>query len=199
VAEQTNGGLVYVASGWPVADFERVKHDIDANLKANVERCAPDLADRMRDARREAPYRGTADMRFFFRKPFGPGWALVGDAGYLRDAVTGQGITDAFRDADLLADAIDAALGGIHPLEVAPALYERCRNEAVMPMYEFTYDLARLVPPTEQQQALFGALRDNQAQIERFLGTIAGTVAIPEFFGEANVQHVMAEALPRVA
>jgi 2-polyprenyl-6-methoxyphenol hydroxylase-like FAD-dependent oxidoreductase len=125
-------------------------------------------------------------MRFFFRKPFGPGWALVGDAGYHRDAVTGQGITDAFRDADLLADAIGAGLGGICPLQTALAHYERCRNEAVMPMFEFSYDLARLAPPTEQQQAIFGALRGNQKQTERFLGTIAGSVSIPEFFSEAN-------------
>ena len=37
------------------------------------------------------------------RQPYGPGWALVGDAGYHRDPITGHGITDAFRDAELLA------------------------------------------------------------------------------------------------
>ena len=199
VAEQTNDGLVYVASAWPVADYPRVKQDIDNALKANVERCAPGLAEQIRGATREAPYRGTKDMRFFFRKPYGAGWALVGDAGYHRDPVTGQGITDAFRDADLLADAIHAGLGGIYPLEQALAEYERCRNQAVMPMYEFSYDLARLAPPTEQQQQLFGALLGNQPQIERFLGTIAGTVGIPEFFGEANVRRIMAEAMPIAA
>ena len=44
------------------------------------------------------------------RQPSGPGWALVGDAGYHRDAITGYGISDAFRDAELLATALDAAL-----------------------------------------------------------------------------------------
>jgi flavin-dependent dehydrogenase len=199
VAEETNDGLVYVASGWPVAEYGRVKQDIHGSLMRNVEQCAPGLAERMQHATREAPYRGTADMRFFFRQPFGPGWALVGDAGYHRDPVTGQGITDAFRDAELLANAIDAGLGGIYPIEQALADYERCRNEAVLPMYEFSYDLARLAPPTPEQQQLFGALVGNQPQIERFLGIIAGTVAIPEFFGEANVRRIMAEALPRAA
>jgi flavin-dependent dehydrogenase len=43
----------------------------------------------------------------FFRKPYGPGWALVGDAGYFKDPLTSHGITDALRDAELLATAID--------------------------------------------------------------------------------------------
>ena len=36
--------------------------------------------------------------------PSGPGWALVGDAGYHLDPITAQGMLDAFRDAELLAD-----------------------------------------------------------------------------------------------
>jgi flavin-dependent dehydrogenase len=194
VAEVTHDGLVYVATGWPVSRFDEVRADIEGMLMRNVELCSPGLFERMRGATREAPYRGTADFRFFFRRPYGPGWALVGDAGYHRDAVTGQGITDAFRDADLLADAIDAGMGGIYPIEQALADYERCRNQSVMPMYEFTYDLARLAPPTPEQQHLFGALRGNQKRIDQFLGLIAGTASIPEFFSEANVQQIMAEA-----
>ena len=38
--------------------------------------------------------------------PFGPGWALVGDAGYFKDPITTHGITDALRDAELLSDAV---------------------------------------------------------------------------------------------
>ena len=47
-------------------------------------------------------------MPNYFRKPYGPGWALVGDAGYNRDFITAQGIMDAFRDAELCAAALDA-------------------------------------------------------------------------------------------
>ena len=56
---------------------------------------------RLRGAKREAPFAGAA-VPNFFRKPYGPGWALVGDAGYNKDPITAQGITDAFRDAELL-------------------------------------------------------------------------------------------------
>jgi 2-polyprenyl-6-methoxyphenol hydroxylase-like FAD-dependent oxidoreductase len=154
----------------------------------------------MQGARREEPYKGTADFRFFFRRPFGPGWALVGDAGYHRDPITGQGICDAFRDADLLARAIDAGLGGAEPIESALANYERCRNESVMPMYEFTYELAKLAPPTPEQQQLFAALRGNDMDTRRFLSLIAGTQSIPEFHSEGSIGGIMAEAsMPRAA
>jgi hypothetical protein len=68
-----------------------------------------------------------------------------------------------------------------------------------MPMYEFSYDLAKLEPPTPEQQQLFGALRGNQAEIDRFLGCMAGTVGIPAFFSEANIGRIMRQALPAAA
>jgi len=49
----------------------------------------------------------------FFRKPYGPGWALIGDAGYNKDFITAQGIHDAFRDAELCVTALDEAFGGV--------------------------------------------------------------------------------------
>ena len=51
-------------------------------------------------------------MPNYFRKPYGPGWALVGDAGYNKDFITAQGIIDAFRDAELCATALDESLSG---------------------------------------------------------------------------------------
>jgi flavin-dependent dehydrogenase len=199
VAEQTNDGLVYVAAGWRRSDFQHVRESIELSMHAAIHACAPSLAERMADAVREAPFRGTADFRFFFRRPFGPGWALVGDAAYHRDAVTGQGIADAFRGADLLASAIDDGFSGCANLQTALAGYQAERDEAVMPMYEFTYDLARLAPPTREQQELFGALRGNQRQIDRFLGIVAGTVDPREFFSQANVASIMQAELPLAA
>jgi flavin-dependent dehydrogenase len=58
---------------------------------------------------------GLMRMRWFYREATGPGWALIGDAGHFKDFVTGQGMTDAFSDAErlaraLLADSREAAL-----------------------------------------------------------------------------------------
>jgi 2-polyprenyl-6-methoxyphenol hydroxylase-like FAD-dependent oxidoreductase len=134
---------------------------------------------------------GAADLPNFFRKPYGPGWALVGDAGYHKDPVTAQGISDAFRDAELLAEAIDAGLSGREPLDDALANYEAHRNEAALPMYELTSQLARLQTSFEMEQ-LFHALQRNQDETNRFFGTIVGTVSIPQFFSASNLQRIIA-------
>ena len=81
----------------------------------------PDIASLVRDGRRAERWMGTADLPNFFRKPYGHGWALVGDAGYHKDPITGYGITDAFRDAGTLADALDAAFSGALTFEDALA------------------------------------------------------------------------------
>jgi flavin-dependent dehydrogenase len=81
---------------------------------------------------------GTADVPNFFCQPYGPGQALVGAAGYHQDPVTAQGMTDAFRDAELLAEVIDAGFSGRQPLTEALADYQRRRDAVVLPMYEYT-------------------------------------------------------------
>ena len=158
LAFPTNDGLTCVAVGGPVEDFHRFREDIEGNY-LKVMSSAPGYAQYLEaGAKRETKYLGTADQPNFFRKPYGPGWALVGDAGYHRDFITGLGITDAFRDADLLAAAIDAGFSGRRPLEEALADYESERNDIAKPLYEFTTSLARLdQPPTPELFLSFGA------------------------------------------
>jgi 2-polyprenyl-6-methoxyphenol hydroxylase-like FAD-dependent oxidoreductase len=115
----------------------------------------------MRGATRESPFAGGASPNFF-RRPFGPGWALVGDAGLLLDPITGQGIGHAFRDAELLADAVADGLGGIRPLAGALSRYHRARDRAARPMYDFTARLAAVKPPTPAEMALFRAIARRQ-------------------------------------
>jgi 2-polyprenyl-6-methoxyphenol hydroxylase-like FAD-dependent oxidoreductase len=119
---------------------------------------------------------------------------LVGDAGYHKNPITAEGITDAFRDAEFLAEALDDGFSGRTQPEVALAEYERKRKEAVMPVYRLTCDLARLEPPPEDMQKLMAALRGNEVQTGRFIGTIAGTVPVPEFFSPENVKRLMTSA-----
>ncbi|NBC32167.1 MAG: NAD(P)/FAD-dependent oxidoreductase [Alphaproteobacteria bacterium] len=73
--------------------------------RAVIAEAAPDLADRLAAARLETRINTFAGRKGYLRKPCGPGWALVGDAGYFKDPITAHGITDALRDADLLAEA----------------------------------------------------------------------------------------------
>jgi 2-polyprenyl-6-methoxyphenol hydroxylase-like FAD-dependent oxidoreductase len=110
---------------------------------------APELAARLRGARRTSPVRGTRRLPNQVRQAFGPGWALVGDAGYHRDPVTGHGISDAFRDAELLAVALDHALRGELYETAALAGYERQRNDALREIFAITCALAHYPPVAE--------------------------------------------------
>jgi flavin-dependent dehydrogenase len=144
------------------------------------------------DGRQEDRLVGTVNTANFFSKPYGPGWALVGDAGYHKDPATAQGIADSFRDAELLSDAIDAGFAGREPLDDALASYERQRNTAAMPMYEFLLQLAKIAePPAPEMRHLLRSLCGNQPQTNRFIGAWAGTVPIPEFFAPENIQEIL--------
>ena len=189
----TNDGQAIVLAYWPKAAFRRVRADIERHFLEAID-IVPSLAARLRAGERSDRFYGTADLPFFFRKPYGPGWALVGDAGYHKDPITAEGISDAFRDAELLADAIDAGFCSRRPLEEALADYEQERNGTAIPIYEFTHELAALEPPTPEMKALFGALRDDPAQTNRFFGTIAGTVPMADFFGPENVAMILGGA-----
>jgi 2-polyprenyl-6-methoxyphenol hydroxylase-like FAD-dependent oxidoreductase len=86
----------------------------------------------------------------------------VGDAGFHKDPILAQGISDAFRDAEFLADAVDAGLAGRTPLENALRLYEQRRNEMAMPGYEQNCAAAAFVPPPPQVFAERAAVRAAQ-------------------------------------
>ena len=107
----------------------------------------------MRAGQREDAWLG-GSIESFCRKPFGPGWALVGDAGLTLDPITAAGITDAFRDAGLLADAVDEGLSGRGDLEAALAGFEQSRNAASLPVYHFAGQMAQLAPPPPEVQQL---------------------------------------------
>src|SRR5207247_702671 len=80
------------------------------------------------------------------RQAFGPGWALVGDAGYYRDAITAYGMSDAFRDAELLAVALDQALAGGAEEATALGGYQAQRDRALSAIFELTCRLAAFPP-----------------------------------------------------
>jgi flavin-dependent dehydrogenase len=161
LAFPTNDNLTCVAVQVPVAEFNTFRTDIESNFRRTIE-SAPDLAERVNGGRREERFLGTADLSNFFRKPYGPGWALVGDAGYHKDPITALGISDAFRDAELLADALNEGFSGKQSFEDALAGYERKRNEIAMPMYEEACAMAAFTPFPDEFLRLRAMVRGNQ-------------------------------------
>ena len=190
VAAPTNDGQVVTIVFGPSGEFHRFRGDIESNFLDTFE-LAPGLAERVRNGTRSDRFRGTSQLPNHFRRPYGAGWALVGDAGYHKDPILALGITDAFRDAELLADALDAGLFWGTSLAPSLAAYERRRNELAAPSFETTIEFARLAPPPAEMQQLFGALLHDQEQTDRFFGTFAGTVAASEFFAPANLARIM--------
>jgi 2-polyprenyl-6-methoxyphenol hydroxylase-like FAD-dependent oxidoreductase len=130
----------------------------------------------------------------YFRKPYGPGWALAGDAGYNRDFITAQGIMDAFIDAELCASALDQSLAGKQTFDGAMAGYQRSRDARVKAMFDFTCQLATLEPPPPELQQLLGAIHGNQAAMDGFMQMNAGTISPAEFFAPENVNAIVAAA-----
>jgi 2-polyprenyl-6-methoxyphenol hydroxylase-like FAD-dependent oxidoreductase len=191
-AAPTHDGLTLVIAGWPYAEFEKNKQDIEGNYLKAIEQ-APAFAERLRSAARVAPFAGTA-VPNYFRKPYGPGWALAGDAGYNKDFITAQGILDAFRDAELCATALDQAFSGARPFEDAMAEYQRIRDAQVGAMYDFTCELATLEPPPPELQQLLRAVHGNQAAMDEFARLNAGTISPTEFFTPENVEAIFAAA-----
>jgi flavin-dependent dehydrogenase len=154
----------------PAADAGAVRRGAGSRVEAFdqlLARSAPQLAERLRQARRTSPVQGVLRQPNQLRQAFGPGWALVGDAGYYRDAVTAYGISDAFHHAEFLAVALDRALGASAEEEEAAALagYRQQRDQALREIFELTCRLSAYPPVpafVELQKQLGGAI-DKQA------------------------------------
>jgi flavin-dependent dehydrogenase len=188
----TNDDLTLVIAGRSIDEFDAVRRDIEATFLETLE-IAPAFADRVRDAKREERFVGTA-VRGYFRKPFGPGWALVGDAGYNKDFITAQGIHDAFRDAELCAAALDEAFEGRRSFENALTEYQMRRDGQVLPMYEFTAELAALAPPSPELQQLLRAVSRSQEAMDGFARVATGVTSPAEFFSHENVERILGAA-----
>jgi flavin-dependent dehydrogenase len=134
----------------------------DQLLKAAA---AAPLAGRLRQARRTSPVQGMLRQPNQLRRGVGPGWALVGDAGYYRDAVTACGISDAFHHAELLADALDHALHAGAGEAAALARYQQQRDQTLREIFAITCRLAAFpaVPAFIELQKQLGAAIDTQA------------------------------------
>ena len=189
----THDGLTLIAVLWPCSRFEEVRADVEGHVW-NVLESTPTVADRLRSARREEKWFGTAGVPNYFRQQFGPGWALVGDAGYDKDPITAQGMSDAFIDADGLAQALDDGWSGRRPLENALADHQATRDRRVKPMYDFTCQLATLEPPPPQMQQLFAALRGNQETTNQFFSAITGSRSLPAFMSPENLHQIVERA-----
>lgn len=108
-------------------------------------------------------------------------------------AISTPGITDAFRDAERLSQALDAHLAGGRPFDETMSNYERARNADALPMYELTCEFASLSSPAPDMQRLLAAVHGNQAATDDFVSIVAGTVSPADFFAPSNVEAILGQ------
>lgn len=129
----TNDGNTCVFILLPPLRFEEGRHrGLEALYHELLSEVSPVLASEVASSERSGKLRAFAGAAGFLRRSAGPGWALVGDAGYFRDPITAHGITDALRDAELLARAV--AEGG----DDALAAYQATRDDLVKGLLDIT-------------------------------------------------------------
>jgi 2-polyprenyl-6-methoxyphenol hydroxylase-like FAD-dependent oxidoreductase len=185
----TNDDLTLLLVGCPFAQASEFRRDVEANYFEAIKRDA-EWADRVNGATREERFTG-GGVPNFFRKPYGHGWALVGDAGYTKDPITAQGIANAFVDAERVAAALGEVWDGEASFDDALGRYQANRDAAAVPMYEFTTQLATLEPPPPEMQELLGAMAGSQAAMDAFVSVNAGTMSPAEFFDPDHLARVL--------
>lgn len=162
ITHPTNDDLVAVFVGWPLERLADVGRDLERSMMRALDG-ASDLAERVRAGRRVESIFGATDLPHFYRRPFGPGWALVGDAGCHKDPILALGMCDALRDAELLADAVDARFSGMRDMQDALAEYEARRNAASRDDYLQNVSLAQFRPIPPAMLRIRAAVRGDAA------------------------------------
>jgi flavin-dependent dehydrogenase len=159
--------LLAVFVAWSASCLPAVRSDIARHFMEAVH-AVPDLAARVRQGRQEDRFFGATDLPNFLRRPYGPRWALVGDAGCLKDPFLVLGMCDAFRDAELLADALDNGLSGTCSMTEALAGYQHERDLATLPAYRLNLHLARTMALPEEMMRLRAAVRGDAEATRRY-------------------------------
>jgi 2-polyprenyl-6-methoxyphenol hydroxylase-like FAD-dependent oxidoreductase len=179
-AAPTHDGLTMTIGGWPYGEFEARRRDVEASF-LELLTMVPEFAERVRGARRVSRIFGAA-IPNYFRQPYGPGWALVGDAGYLKDSITAQGISDAFSDAEHCSQALHEVFSGARSFDDAMRAYQHARDERALPMFEMTCQLATLEPPPPEMLRVLESIRGDQRAMDRFVQMNSGTISPADFF-----------------
>jgi flavin-dependent dehydrogenase len=163
----TNNGATCVFASLSAADFRTQVRSHGVQLYTRLIRhIAPSFAERLTAASRVEPIRGFGGHPGFMKQGSGPGWALVGDAGYFKDPLTAHGITDAFRDAELLARAMISGAPG------AFAEYEAVRDDLSRTLFDITDEIASLAWTDDRLQWLHRAFSAEMSREVRALASL---------------------------
>jgi 2-polyprenyl-6-methoxyphenol hydroxylase-like FAD-dependent oxidoreductase len=193
LAGPTDGDLYMAVIGIGMADQVEFHADRDAHFASGI-RAWPELAEVIADGRRVGPIRVVTNWHGYFRQSAGPGWVLVGDAGHFKDPSPGQGISDAFRQADRLARAIEDGLGNTSP-DAAMQRWWNWRDDDAYEMYWYAKDIgAPGVASPFITQMMRGIAGDPDA-IQQFFRVLDHEVSPSQLFTTSRAVRAAARAL----
>jgi 2-polyprenyl-6-methoxyphenol hydroxylase-like FAD-dependent oxidoreductase len=187
----THDHLTCIWAGRSHGEWARYRADIEGSYREIIA-LAPDLARRLAGARQVSPFKGTSKLPNYYRQSSGKGFALVGDAAYHRDPLTGMGIGDAFLGADLLADAIARGVTeGPDHLDACLAAYQSAFRDRTAAVFDYTLKAAGLKDPAATLP-LYARIAQSEEEITRFMDVLAGTTAFRDYFNPHNIARLMA-------
>ena len=189
----TNDGNTLVAVMRRRDRFGEFRHDVEGNFHEIIATIDPEIAGQVRDATQVEGFHGIRYADNFYRVSQGPGWALVGDAGYHKDPFTGKGISDCFVHSEMLAGRIHEGLAGERPMADALAAYQAERDAESRSGYDFTTMISEL-ELTPQLAALVKAVSVDEAATTQFFTMVGGGITGEEFFAPENVARIMSGA-----
>ena len=146
---------------------------------------------RLRSGRQLTPIRGAGDFVNFIREPVGEGWVLIGDAGQHKDPIFGQGIGDAVRSAESLADRLLEAESAGTDWSSALARFRIQRDLDLVPNFEWMIQRKPAGLTEGEFNAIMDGLGGDPQQAERFINVFSHAVSGPEFFGRVNASSLL--------
>jgi 2-polyprenyl-6-methoxyphenol hydroxylase-like FAD-dependent oxidoreductase len=177
----THEGLTCIWVGRANSEWPVYKADIEASYLAGLD---PSMRERVGAGRRETPFKGTHRLPNYQRTCWGDGWALVGDAAYHRDPLTGMGIGDAFLGAELLAGAIGKGLAG--DLPAALAGYQQELWERTSAVFDYTVQSAALKDPAPLLP-LYEEIARRPETTQLLMNVLAGSAPARSLFNARTV------------
>jgi 2-polyprenyl-6-methoxyphenol hydroxylase-like FAD-dependent oxidoreductase len=178
----TNDDNTCVFVAIPSARFQdEIRVDLEAGYRRVLSECAPPLAQELSSAVPSERFRGFPGEPGLMRQSHGPGWALVGDAGYFKDPITAHGISDALRDAEFLARAVAQGT------DRALAEYQSTRDELSRELFEMTDAIAGFEWDLDALKPLHLNLsRAMNHEVEALLGLDKPAVPTAEMGGRSD-------------
>lgn len=190
-----DAGLTVVCVALPAEQFETARKDPAATLEG-IWRSFPEVARRGRMASRDTRVMGQGPVDSFYRQSYGPGWALVGDAGHYIDPTTGQGINNALHSAELFAEAWRRTRGRVS-WQNAMDWYQQQRDAITRPMYNmlalgerFAWFAKRGI---DIGTPLMQAIARRPDVTSRYVGMYNGATPVHEFLHPLHLTRIMVE------